>query len=541
MVKFKTVEDVKKAFLSRSGNTDKLPYAIDVRYSDLDKHAPIIERLLENDYNKVSGFTFTEVMEAISLANTNFGSRNYIEEAKSACPSISESALMSDSSEYNSAISEGFEAATPALAPFPVPAVSLVTYAYEKTVTPFLCHMFDLKGNRGLVYFQRITAQNAKGNIAANDLLGSPKEMPKQPVGFVGNKAIDVEVGTTTSGTKTYQLTLPGAPIQPGTVVIKLDGVDGFLMDVATQDAVATGKQSMFSVKGDVGAATVDYKTGKVDVTLSADPASAEKKFRATYAKDIETADTTNLAKVSMTLESKQLVAENFGVRIDTNVYQEALSRALFGLDWNQEVDNALATLYNKEIANKIVKEIKDKIPAQSLATHDISNGIKAGEGALGGNNALFNTQFISVVLGKLRKLIANASGNMIQKVSALAINIDVLPVIQALEGFVEADAMFEEAQGGMVLVGMFKGIPVIVGYDPILTSGEVVAIYKSKTKDFLTPYAFGQFILPLIRDIYDQNNLATNHKQLIASAAGEVVAERLAAKLTINNIDEII
>ena len=242
-----------------------------------------------------------------------------------------------------------------------------------------------------------------------------------------------------------------------------------------------------------------------------------------------------------MTLDSKQLVAENFGVQIDTNVYQEALSRAMFGLDWNTEVDNALATLYNKEIANKIVTEIKAKIPAMSLATHDISNGIKDATNHLGGNNALFNTQFIAVVLGKLRKLIANASGNMIQKVSALAINIDVLPIIQALPGWEEANAMFEEAQGGMVLVGTFKGIPVIVGFDPILTQGEVVAIYKSATRAFLAPYAFGQFILPIIRDVYDPNNLAINHKQLIASAAGDVVAERLAAKLTITGIDDVI
>ena len=539
MVKFRTVADVTREFKARSGGSEKINHHAGIRLSDIDRYSHILERLLETDYNKVSGYSFSELMEAMSLVETNYGSGEYLNNYKAAGNSVNESALISADSEFY-AVNEGFEAATPALAPFPVPAVSLTMYVYEKSVTPFLAHVFDLKGNRGLVYYQRITAQDAKGNIQKDDLLGSPKEMPKQPVGFVGNKAIDVEVGETESGTESYELTLPGAPLQPGTVVIKLDGVDGFLMDVATQDAVKTGVQAMFSVNGQVGAATVNYKTGKVDVTLATAPA-AGKKFRATYDKDIETEDTTNLAKVAMTLESKQLVAENFGVKIDTNVYQEAYSRAIFGLDWNQEVDNALASLYNREIANKIVSEIKAKIPAMSLATHDISDGIKATSGALGGNNALFNTQFIAVVLGKLRKLIANASGNMIQRVSALAINIDVLPIMQALPGYREADAMFEEAQGGMVLVGTYNDIPVIVGYDPILTSGEVVAVYKSKTKEFLTPYAFGQFILPMIRDIFDQDNLAVNHKQLIASAAGEVVAERLAAKLTITGIDDVI
>jgi hypothetical protein len=94
---------------------------------------------------------------------------------------------------------------------------------------------------------------------------------------------------------------------------------------------------------------------------------------------------------------------------------------------------------------------------------------------------------------------------------------------------------------GGMYLAGLYDGMPVIVGYDPILASGEVIGLYKSKNKDFLTPYCWGTFILPIIRDIYSTDNLAVNKKQLIASAAGSVVAERLAAKYTITDIDSIL
>ena len=83
--------------------------------------------------------------------------------------------------------------------------------------------------------------------------------------------------------------------------------------------------------------------------------------------------------------------------------------------------------------------------------------------------------------------------------------------------------------------------MPVIVGYDPVLANGDVIGIYKSKNKDFLTPYVWGTFILPIIRDIYDQDNLAVNRKQLIASAAGEVVAERLAALYNLTDINELL
>ena len=544
MAKFTSAAQVLNEFDARSGNTGRLKEHAGIRREDVERLAPILEkRLLKSDYNQLVGYGFHEIMEAMSSLESNCDSRAYYE-AFSQGSAVSESVLASEKSEYNTMISEGFEAGTPALSPFPVPAVSLVMYAYEATVAPFFAHMFDLIGNRGLIYFQRITAKKAKGNIAAGDLLGSPKEMPKQNITFVGNKAIDVEIATATSGQTSFDITLPtkyGKPIQPGTLVIRVEGQDGHFVDVgATQDAVKLGKQDLLSVNGQLGTATIEYATNKVTMTLATGLAVGKKVY-ATFAMDIETADTENIAEVEMTLDTKRLVAENFGVKIDTNIYQEALSRALFGLDWNGEVDKALATLYNKEIANKILTEIKAAIPAQSLATHDISNGIKATSGALGGNNALFNTQFIAVVLGKLRALIAKAAGITMSRVSAIAINIDVLPIISALPGYREAELMAEENQGGMLLAGTYMGIPVVVGFEPVLAKGEVVAVYKSAKTAFLAPYAFGQQILPVIRDIYDQNNLAVNHKQLIASAAGEVVAERLAAKLTINGIDEIL
>ena len=240
------------------------------------------------------------------------------------------------------------------------------------------------------------------------------------------------------------------------------------------------------------------------------------------------------MARAQVSLESKQLEAEDFSVFTETSIYQEALSKAIFGQDWNSMVDEALAALYNKEVANKIVAEIKAAIPEESIKTHSINK-------ITGGNNDLFNVQFISVVLGKLGALITQASGIGNNKLSALVIHISVLPILRALPKFTASNADFEEVMGGMYLAGIYDGMPVIVGYDPVLADGDIIGIYKSKSKDFLTPYVWGTFILPIIRDIYDTENLAVNRKQLIASAAGEVVAERLAALYNITDIGEVL
>ena len=537
MTKFKNLEQVKKEFLLRSRGGDKLD-CHQTRFSDIDKYAPIVERLLDTDYNRVSGFSFSELMEAVSLVAENYGSSDYYREVKndSRAMKVDESLVRGIEGEDNFwSVNEALNTATSAQAPYPVPSIALTTYQYEKAVIPYLCHQFDLKGNRGLVYYQKINADNTKGNITAGDLLGSPKTMGKQPLDFAGTKNVaKEEVGTLASGTTAYTYTLAVKPIQPGSLIINVEGIAGYFKDFAQE--AQPNIVALYPIGGAIGDATLNLTTGEVTINLAAAPATSGGKIYATYCADIETIDgaKANMAKAQFSLESKQLEAEDFSIFTETSIYQEALSKAIFGLDWNSQVDTGLAALYNKEIANKIVAEIKAAIPAASVKTHSINK-------ISGGNNDLFNVQFLSVVMGNLGKLITTASGIGNNKLSALVVNIDVLPLLRALPKFTAANADFEEVMGGMYLAGLYDGMPVIVGYDPILTSGEVMGIYKSKNFDFLTPYCWGTFILPIIRDIFDQDNLAVNRKQLIASAAGAVVAENLASKITITDIDTVL
>ena len=547
MAKFKNLDQLKKEFLVRSNGGERLAHH-STRYSDLTNYAPVVERLLDTDYNRVSGFSFSEIMEAVSMVAENYSSADYVNAIRrdSKAVKLDESLGKEVSGEDNFwACSEALNTATTAQAPYPVPSIALTTYQYEKAVLPYLCHQFDLKGNRGLVYYQKITAENSKGNVKAGDLLGSPKEMGVQPAAFVGTKNVDkyqiAELGVSRTE---YKATLPGAPLQPGSLVINIDGVAGYFKDFAQEGNPE--EVALYSIGGNIGTAVVNLKTGALTVELKEAPTSVTgKAIYATYARDIETigGGKDNMARAQVSLESKQLEAEDFSVFTETSIYQEALSKAIFGLDWNSQVDEALAALYNKEVANKIVAEIEQAIPDESVFTKSLAT-------ATGGNNELFNVQFMAVVMGKLGQLITAASGIGNNKLAALVINIDVLPIIRALPKFTAANADFEEVMGGMYLAGLYDGMPVIVGF-PILNeagtevtalaSGEVIGIYKSKNKDFLTPYCWGTFILPIIRDIFDQDNLAVNRKQLISSAAGAVVAERLAAKLTITDIDAVI
>lgn len=548
MTQFKTLEDVKEAFLVRSNGSDSIPNHAGIRFSDIDKHAHIVERLLDNDYNHISGYTFSELMEAVSTVATNYNTPEYVNQARQGAGAVPVAeSYASTESEYFMC-NEAFDGTTVSQAPFPMPAVSLVTYQYEKSVIPFLCHQFDLKGNQGMIYYVEVKAKNNKGNIKANDLLGKADEMGKHNVAFVGTRAVNYAPDdtqnwpVTATATKEYTLKT-GVKLQPGSVIVTLPGCEGSLVDIAFPEAKEDREHQMLCINGNFAQGTVNYVTGVIKVTLKENPTTAGVKFVANFARDIEEKDTTNMAEIEVGLQSKRLVAENFSVKTHTNLYQEALAKAVYGIQWNTVVDDALSALYNKEIANKITSEIRAKIVAGNKTTHDIANGIKgeAPTTALGGNNALFNVQFISVVMGKLKKLIQVSTGLALTRLTSIVINADVLPIIEALPKYKQAENQFENNMGGMVLIGMYDGIPVLCGYEPIVESGEIIGIYKSKYQDFLTPYAFGTFILPVLRDIYDQNNMSVTRKQLISSAAGEVVAERLAAQMTINGIDDII
>ena len=548
MAKFKTVQDVQKAFKMRSGGSDSVPYHMGLRYGDIEKHAPIVEQLLKTDYNKITGFSFSEICEAISHLQQAFGTRTYINDCNEWGGKFHVAESLYDGVDYAScednyynAISEAFEGTTAQQAPYPVPSISFVTYRYEKSVLPFLTHLFDLRGNKGLIYFQKITAVDAMGNIAAGDELGNPRQYVKQPNAFATTKVVNEALGTLTAADPEFEATLQYKP-QPGTLYVYIDGEEGYFADIQPQYAPGNNKAILTSINGNLGYAEFDYETLSLNLTLATAPAAAAN-VRVQYHRDVELKEagedaTRRIPRFTMSVEAEQILTENVSVQTETNLYQEALARAIFGLDWNAEVDKAMGMIYNKEMANKVVAEINDAIPAANLVTHDITATLNTTGN---GDNKLFNVQFLGVILGVLRKKIVQASGQPIKKFTTLVMNINLLPIFEALPKFTVSTANDEDQMGGMFLAGLYDGIPVVCAYDDILADGEVIALYKNQGQDFLTPHVLGIFMDPVVRDVFDQNNLSINRKQLMSTIGTKCIAQNLSAKLTVEKVDDLL
>ena len=553
--KFKTVEDVKKAFRTVAAGADTLPRHGGFRYGDIDKHSAVLEEILDSDYNKISGFSRSEIFEAVSHLQTQFGTNAYLSDCRANRVPVSESLYegvnLSDCEDNYYSVCEAFEATTAQQAPYPVPSISFVTYRYEKTVLPFLCHLFDLRGNRGLVYFQKITAVNSLGTIEKGDELGRAGRMPAQPNAFATTHIVNEEIGELNDGVAEYEFELKFVP-HPGTLIVTLDGHTGYFQDFQAEKA-QDNKGILTPVGEALGFATVEYPTeaeqaagkkAKVKINLAVAGAKGLK-VRADYNRDVEThqGGVERQARFTMSVEAEHIVTENISIFTETNLYQEALSRAIFGLDWNDEVDRAMAMIYNKEMANKVITEIRDRIPATNLLNHDITStlALPGGTATGTGDNKIFNVQFLAIVMGALNKVINKSSGIDARRFTTFVVNIDVLPIFEGMDKYTQTTIDQEDQMGGMFLAGTYDGIPVVAGYDPIIPEGEVIGLFKSKSQDFLTPYVLGTFMDPVIRDIYDQDNLSINKKQMIATIGGKNMAPQLTGKLTIAGINDLL
>ena len=547
MAKFETVKDVQKAFLMRSGGSDVLENHRGFRYGDIEKLAPVVESFLKTDYNNIVGYGFSEVMEAISHFQQAFGTRTYINDFNAGGNSdkVSESLYrdvdLSACEDNFFSTCEAFEGTTAQQAPYPVPSLSFVMYRYEKSVLPFLTHLFDLRGNRGLIYFQKITSMDAMGTVAEKDELGNPRQYVKQPDAYATTKINNEALGTLATGEADFEATLKFKP-QPGSLFVNIDGEEGWSQDIQEAQAHKGNIAILTSINGNLGYATFDYETKKLNITL-ANAATAEAKVRATYNREIELKEagvdeTRRIPRFTMSVEAEQVITENVSVQTETNIYQEALARAIFGLDWNAEVDKAMGMIYNKEMANKVLREINEVIPAKNLVQHDITSMLSPNGG---GDNKLFNVQFMSVVFSVLRKKINQASGIPLKKFTTFVININLLPIFEALPKFTVSIANDEDQMGGMFLAGMYDGIPVVCAYDDILGEGECIALYKGQSQEFLTPHVLGIFMDPVVRDVFDQNNLAINRKQLMSTIGTKCIAQNLAAKLTVDGVDDLL
>lgn len=529
LAKLTNMEEVVEAFRSLVGPSGESSHYGRFNESHLKEAAPFIqEQLLDTYYNKVTGFTINDIVEAVNTAKT-LNTAEYLKANKlQECASFSEA----DAYKFNASLNENFAGTTQIASPTPVLNKGVTLYQYNGTVLPWLCNIFDLKGPKAIAYYIALNAVGAQGDVADGDLMASPRQLSKQSSVFAGTKVTNKEVGLTTQGSATITGTIDINPIVPRTLTLTVNGITtGALVDLTEQ--TYSGIITLTPQGTGFVAGAINLNTGEYTITLTSVAPNSTAKVLATFNRDVETKlGAVNIATVTPKFESVNLEARNYAIKVDSNIFQDKLVQSLFGMDLGDELDSLLSAIYNREIANSMLKDIVAEIPSASAITHAL------GGTYAGGDNAFFRTAFVANVIAKLGNLIANASG-LRGKVSAIAVENSVMPILEALPKFTKAESD-EDQMSGMVVAGTYDGTPILVAYTPTLAVGDMVGIYKSRKNPFLAPAVFGTFIPPITLEVRNPDNVAILHKEMIASAAAKVVAPRLASKINLTGITDL-
>ena len=521
-MKFKTVADIEQVFLSESKGADvlRVPQTgleYSARLSDI--QGPLkeaAEYLLSADYNIHTGWGFSEIMEALSLVARETPSK-----------------YLSDCSAHKGTINENFYGTTQALQQFPIMNKQITLYQYDSTVLPNLAHMFSLNSNRALVPYMTLRATNDQGDVLKDDVIASPRDFSKQTTNFVGTRMEQIEVGVTVIAEDTIDIIIPNAPILPQSLTINVEGYTGiYLKDESTS---VSGITYLLNINGKIGECQIDLNTGLGTLVLATAATASGLKVLANYNRDVQTLEggTNNQARVTPVLETVLLQAEDFSVHAPLTLHNEVLAQNFLGINMSDQLDDMLFAIYNREVANKLVASISNKIPVGSVGEYNIEPNVNTGD------NRAWTTAFFQTQIGRIKQMIAKASGIPNARLTTLVANVDVIPVLEYSEKFKSVEAG-ENFMGGMAIVGTWDGMPVIQAYDPIVPSGQIIGIYKSKKNPFLTPAVFGSFILPIVREVFDPNNLSIKRKQMISSAGYDVVCKNLASKINIVGLDTI-
>lgn len=230
----------------------------------------------------------------------------------------------------------------------PTLAYDFITALFGKSVIPYIASEQVIDEVQGLVYFENILAQTARGNISAGDKLAKAAGVPdKYPQGFAGEMVYGEEATTQPDGTeKAFSFTLAYKPVRPNYVKVVCGNV------VLTDD----GKGNLIGVGA---AGTVNYTTGAVTATFATAPA-ATAKLIANYATNFELGA---LPSITTELDSKVVRANVYGLQTDTSV----ISSFMMGKRFNFDMQARAVQILQEQILNEMTTELVKKIEAAAV------------------------------------------------------------------------------------------------------------------------------------------------------------------------------
>lgn len=230
------------------------------------------------------------------------------------------------------------------LGKIPAIALDVIAASYGTNPLSVIATNQPINEEVGLVYFKKLIASSSRGSVSAGDTLVDPTNIQNTVTGFASDFST-FSAGTTTAGTKAYQVSLPGAPVRPGSVNVVISGANLPSFDDSEGNLLGRG------ISG-----SIDYAHGVVSIVLADDPADG-KDISVSYATDFELS--TDIPQINYKFTSKSLTARVYALKTTMGLEQQYALRQRFGKIADEEAATDLVGQINAETMNVAIAMLR--------------------------------------------------------------------------------------------------------------------------------------------------------------------------------------
>jgi hypothetical protein len=344
------------------------------------------------------------------------------------------------------------------LGKLPSVAYDVITAVQGASILPVVASVQPIDEEQGIVYFKTTRSATTRGSQTAGNVVVDPRSNIVTPSAYSNNAFESVNAqATAAANLGPYNFTLAGAPVKAESFSCLLStntAVKG--RDFGPASGSAIGEIFGVGLSG-----TINYSTGAVSITFSADPGVAQ--IVVSYQQNYELS--TDIPQIDTYFASQSILARVYALKGTMGILQSFGMTKRFGLVAEDELAKDLTVEINRELGGDAVRKLK----AVAVGTTTFSRTAPAGVSYFEHKQTYKDALAVAD-----STLVGNAGRGTI---SVLIVGRNHASLISTLPGFVK---LTDGSTLGSHVFGTLDGITVVrVMESNILAVDEGLALWK--------------------------------------------------------------
>lgn len=327
-------------------------------------------------------------------------------------------------------------------------ALDVITASYGSSILPLVASTQAIDEEQGIIYFKQIKATSSGYGRTAGDVISNATGGSNYSETYGSYEVAGEVVGQTVAGTTSYSINLVKVPVRPFTVNLNVADTQFRAIDDGKGAILGAG------VSG-----TINYETGVVALTFSADPGAHD--VVASYGVNVEAGN--DVLGISGSLDSTSIRAEVFSLKAETGLLQEYSFQKRFGRMATDEVAQDLTSELTRVINTAAIKRMDLACKNEVTWKKTAPDGVSYAEHKLTFVDAFANAE----------NMLNSAAGR--GNISRMIAGTNAAAILRGMPGFTTVDTALNQSVG---LYGYLNGVPVIRA-SSIIDTDSIVCSYK--------------------------------------------------------------